>query len=111
YCQGLAGFKDVAKRTIITNLAGTTLVSALTVALLAFGTGMRGYLWAQIVNSIVVVGLLVAVAYKLTPRAARFSWAALPRLDPEVKSFAAASLGMGALDFLVSQADKVLLGL
>ena len=111
YCQVLAGFKDIAKRTIITNFAGTTLVSAITVVLLALGTGMQGYLWAQIVNSLVVVGLLVAVAYRLTPRAARFSWAALPRLDPEVKSFTAASFGMGALDFLVSQADKILLGL
>jgi len=111
YCQVLAGFKDIAKRTIITNFVGTTLVSALTVALLAFGTGMRGYLWAQIVNSVVVVGLLVAVAWKLTPRAARFSRAALPPLEPEVKVFAAAAFGMGALDFLVTQADKILLGL
>jgi len=111
YCQVLAGFKDIAKRTIITNFIGTALVSSLTIALLALGTGMRGYLWAQVVNSIVVVGFLIAIAWKLTPRAARFSWAALPRLDPEVKTFAAAAFGMGAIEFLVSQADKVLLGL
>ncbi|MGH9536286.1 MAG: lipopolysaccharide biosynthesis protein, partial [Terriglobales bacterium] len=36
---------------------------------------------------------------------------ALPPLDPEVISFAAAAFGMSALDFLVSQADKILLGL
>jgi O-antigen/teichoic acid export membrane protein len=111
YCQVLAGFKDISKRTIITNFVGTTLVSALTVAFLAIGAGMRGYLWAQVVNSVVVVVLLVGVAWKLTPAAARFSWATLPPLDPEVKGFAAAALGMGAIDFLVTQADKVLLGL
>lgn len=111
YCQVLAGFKDIAKRTVITNFVGTTLVIALTVVLLALGTGMRGYLWAQIINSIVVVGLLVVAAWKLTPRAARFSAAALPRLNPEVRAFAAAAFGMSALDFLVSQADKILLGL
>ncbi len=72
---------------------------------------MWGYLSAQIINSVVVVGLLVAVAGKLTPRAARFSWAALPPLDSEIKAFAAAAFGMSALDFLVSQADKILLGL
>jgi len=72
--------------------------------------GMRGYLWAQIGNSVVVVALLVAVAWRLTPPAARFSGRPLPPLDPEIKAFAAAAFGMNALDFLVSQADKVLLG-
>lgn len=111
YCQVLAGFKDIAKRTVITNFVGTSLVSSLTIIFLALGTGMQGYLWAQIVNSLVVVGLLVAVAWKLTPKAARFSTASLVPSDPEIKAFAVASLGMGAIDFLVSQADKVLLGL
>jgi len=111
YCQVLGGFKDISKRTVITNFVGTTFVSLLTVVLLAMGTGMQGYLWAQVVNSVVVVALLVAVAWKLTPARARFSWTRLPPLDPEVKNFAAAALGMGAIDFLVTQADKVLLGL
>jgi len=110
-CQVLAGYKDIAKRTVITNFVGTSLLSALTVILLALGTGMRGYLWAQVVNSIVIVGLLIAVAWRLTPKPAHFSNVALPRLGPEVKAFAAASFGMSALDFLVSQADKILLGL
>jgi len=111
FCQVLAGFKDIAKRTIITNFIGTSFVSALSVALLAFGTGMLGYLWAQILNSVMVVALLVVVAWRLFPQEARFSWAPLAPLDPEIKAFAAAALGMGALDFLVSQADKILLGL
>ncbi len=110
YGQVLGGFKDVAKRTIITNFVGSSLVIVLTVILLALGTGMPGYLSTQIVNSVVVLALLVAVAWKLTPTAARFSFAPLPRLDPEIKAFAAAAFGMGVLDFLVSQADKVLLG-
>jgi O-antigen/teichoic acid export membrane protein len=111
YCQVLAGFKDVAKRTVITNFIGSSLVIALTVVLLALGTGMWGYLAAQVANSVVVVTLLVALATKLTPRAARFSWAPLPPLDSEIKAFAAAAFGMSALDFLVSQADKILLGI
>lgn len=111
YSQVLAGYKDVAKRTVITNFVGSPLVIVLTVVLLVLGMGMNGYLAAQIVNSVVVVGLLIAVAWKLTPPAARFSLAPLPAFDPEIKAFAAASFGMTALDFLVSQADKILLGL
>ena len=111
YCQVLAGFKDISKRTVITNFVSTTLVIVLTVVLLAAGFGMRGYLWAQILNSIVIVTLLFAVAWKVTPPSARFSTAPLPPLAPDVVPFAAASLGMGALDFLVSQGDKILLGL
>jgi O-antigen/teichoic acid export membrane protein len=110
YGQVLAGFKDIIKRTVINNFIGTALVIALTVLLLYLGTGMRGYLWAQILNSLASVSLLVAVACKLTPPAARFSWRRIPPLDPEVKAFAAAAFGMNAVEFLVSQADKVLLG-
>jgi O-antigen/teichoic acid export membrane protein len=110
YCQVLGGFKDVARRTVITNFIGSSLVITLTVLFLALGTGMRGYLAAQIFDSVVVVALLVAVARKMTPPAARFSWAPLPAFDPEIKAFAAAAFGMSTLDFLVSQADKMLLG-
>jgi O-antigen/teichoic acid export membrane protein len=111
YCQVLAGFKDVAKRTIITNFVGSPLVIALTVLLLALGTGMWGYLSAQIASSVIVVALLVTAAFRLTPREARFSLATIPPLGFEVKSMALAFLGMSALEFLVTQADKILLGL
>src|ERR1700689_1670901 len=84
YSQVLAGFKDIAKRTVITNFVGSPLVIALTVVLLALGTGMWGYLSAQIVSATIVTVLLVAAAWKLTPPRARFSLATLPPLDPEV---------------------------
>jgi O-antigen/teichoic acid export membrane protein len=111
YCQILAGFKDVAKRTIIINFIGSPLVITLTVVLLVLGTGMWGYLVAQIASTVVLVALLIAVAWKLTPPAARFSLAPVPPFDPEIKAFAAAAFGMGILDFLVTQGDKILLGL
>lgn len=111
YGQILAGFKDIAKRTLITNFIGSPLVMGLTVLLLALRMGMWGYLWAQIVSALVVVVLLVVTAWKLTPAAARFSFSPLSPLDPGICSFAAAGFGMAALDFLVSQADKILLGL
>jgi O-antigen/teichoic acid export membrane protein len=110
YCQILGGFKDVSRRTLITNFVGSALVIVLTVGLLAAGTGMPGYLIAQIINSIIVVALLVRLAGRLTPKEARFSWRPLPRIDPEIKAFTVAAFGMSILDFLVSQADKILLG-
>jgi O-antigen/teichoic acid export membrane protein len=111
YCQVLAGFKDIAKRTVITNFVGSPLVIGLTVLLLALGTGMWGYLAAQIASSVVVVTLLLVAVWKLTPRGDRVSLEALRPFDPEVKSLALAYLGMSVLEFLVSQADKILLGL
>lgn len=110
YAQVLAGYKDVGKRTVITNFIGTSLTIALTVSLLMLGTGMRGYLWAQIISAVIVVLLLIAVAHKLTPKLARFSWRPLPAFDPEIKAFAAAAFGMNVLDFLAAQADKIMLG-
>lgn len=111
YCQVLAGFKEITKRTVITNFVGSPLVIALTVLLLALGTGMWGYLAAQVISNVAVVALLVVVAWQLTPPAARFSFAALPPVDSEIKSFTAAVFGMNVVDFLASQADKILLGL
>lgn len=111
YCQVLAGFKEITKRTVITNFVGSPLVIALTVGLLALGTGMWGYLTAQIISNLVVVTLLVVVAWRLTPAAARFSFLPLPPFDSEVKSFTAAVFGMNVVDFLASQADKIILGL
>jgi O-antigen/teichoic acid export membrane protein len=111
YCQVLAGFKEITKRTVITNFVGSPLVIALTVLLLALGTGMWGYLSAQIISNVAVVTLLVVVAGKLTPAAARFSFSPLPPLDSEVKTFTAAVFGMNVVDFLGSQADKIILGL
>jgi O-antigen/teichoic acid export membrane protein len=110
YAQILAGFKDVVKRTVISNFIGTPVVLFFTVVLLATGMGLWGYMVAQIINAVVVAVLLVGIAWKLTPVRARWSAARLPPLAPEIISFSTATLGMNVLDFLVSQTDKILLG-
>jgi len=110
YSHVIAGFKDIAKRTLITNFIGTPFVLLLTVLLLALGMGLRGYIVAQIVNAIVIVLLLARLTWRLTPTPAHFSLAPLAPLPPEILSFSGATFGMSALDFLVSQADKILLG-
>jgi O-antigen/teichoic acid export membrane protein len=109
--QVLAGFKDVARRTVITNFIGTPLMMVLAVALLALGSGLWGYIGAQVVSSVVTVLLLARVVWTLTPPAARSFSSGVPHLEPEVIRFSAAILWVGILEFLLAQADKILLGM
>jgi O-antigen/teichoic acid export membrane protein len=111
YAQVLAGFKDVAKRTVITNFIGTPLVLVLTVILLAAGMGLQGYLAAQIIGSLSVLIFLLRVAWKLMPPVARNFNVPSPNVDREVVSFSAATFAMNGIDFLTSQGDKILIGL
>jgi O-antigen/teichoic acid export membrane protein len=109
--QVLAGFKDVARRTVITNFVGTPLMMVLAVALLALGSGLSGYIGAQVVSAVVTVLLLARVVWTLTPAVARSLSAGVPHLDIEVIHFSAAIFGVGVLEFLLAQADKILLGM
>src|SRR5437868_7085017 len=109
--QVAAGFKDVARRTMVTNFIATPVGLVLTVVLLKLGTGLWGYVVAQIISTIMLALLLLRLMWKLTPAPARFSTQSLPRLEKGVISFAGAALGMSLVDFLSSQADKILLGL
>jgi O-antigen/teichoic acid export membrane protein len=108
--QVLAGYKDVARRTVVTNLIGSPTMMLLTLGLAALGLGLRGYIIAQVLSAVIVLILLVAVVWRLTPRAARsFAWR-LPPLEKEVMSFSAVILGTGLLEFLMAQSDKILIG-
>jgi O-antigen/teichoic acid export membrane protein len=111
YAQVLAGFKGVAQRTVIANFVGSPVVMVLTVILLAGGMRLWGYLTAHVLGAAVVLALMVAMARRLTPPAARFARGPVPPLQREIVSFSAASFGMNAIAFLSGQADKILLGL
>lgn len=107
----LAGYKDVARRTVITNFFGTPMMMVLAVALLMWGSGLWGYVIAQVVAAALVIGALAWSVWKLTPAEARNSHTPSMPLQPEVYSFSAAVLGVAFLEFLMSQTDKLLLGL
>jgi O-antigen/teichoic acid export membrane protein len=111
YAQVLAGFKDVAKRTVITNFVGTPLALLLTVILLVSGMSLRGYLAAQVIGSLVVLMFMLRAVWKLIPPAARDLSAPLPELDRQIFSFSAATFAMNGIEFLSSQGDKILIGL
>ena len=109
--QVLAGYKDVALRTVITNFISSPLNIVLGVLFLAGGMGLRGYVLAQIVSAVIVLALLLGAVWRLTPRAARHFTSNLPKVEPEVFWFSAAVFGVSLLEFLLAQADKIMLGI
>jgi len=108
--QALAGFKDVAKRTVITNFVGQVLTMSFAIALLTAGFGLRGYLIAQVASGAIIVILLARATVKLSPAEARVPSIGWPPLEAEVVSFSMAFFGVQGLEFLLAQTDKVLLG-
>ena len=108
--QVLQGYKDVLSRTGITNFIGTPLMISLTIILTALGFGLWGYIFAQVVSAAVVLFLLLRMVWKLTPAAARHLTGALLPLEKEVFTFTTAVFGIGTLEFLLAQFDKILIG-
>jgi O-antigen/teichoic acid export membrane protein len=108
--QVLAGYKDVARRTVVTSFIANPATMVFTLALITFGLGLWGYIFAQVASAVVVLALLVAMVWQLTPKVARSFSAGLPTLEREVISFSAIAFGVSFLEFLISQADRVLIG-
>jgi O-antigen/teichoic acid export membrane protein len=110
FAQVLAGYKDVTRRTLITNFVGTPSTMVLTVALLSVGAGLRGYLFAQVVSSVLVLLLLLWSIWNITPPQARLWTGPWADMDSEVVAFSSTVFGIGILEFCLAQADKVLIG-
>lgn len=108
--QVLAGYKDVARRTLITNFVGSPLNIVFGIVLLSLGFGLRGYLLAQVASAAMVVLLLLVAVWLLTPAQARRVPRTAAPMEREVFWFSAAVFGVSILEFVLSQADKILLG-
>ena len=108
--QVLTGYRDVARRTVITSFIGNPLTMLFTLALVAAGLGLWGYLFSQAASAFVVIVLLGVAVWKLTPRAARAFSGGLAAIEKEVISFSAVAFGVSFLEYLMSQADKILIG-
>jgi O-antigen/teichoic acid export membrane protein len=108
--QILNGYKDVSRRTVITNFVGSPVTMALTVGLLVMGMGLTGYMWAQIGGTVIVLLLLTGAVWRHTPQAARQAMSLSPDLNREVISFSAASFGVAILELMMSQTDKIMIG-
>ena len=108
--QILGGFKDVARRTLITNFVGSPLMMVFTLAMVGLGFGLWGYIFAQVASAAVVLILLLVVCWKLTPPPARSFSMGIPGVEKEVLWFSAATFGMTFLEYLLGQTDKILIG-
>jgi O-antigen/teichoic acid export membrane protein len=110
YGKVLAGYRDLKLNTLIVSFVGSPLTMLAAALLISAGFGLRGYLVAQILASALVCCMLLLAVRHLTPVEARFS--AQPGSSPgkEVWSFSASMLGIGFLEFIISQVDKVVLG-
>jgi O-antigen/teichoic acid export membrane protein len=106
----LAGYKEVGRRTLITRFVASPVTMAITILLVTLGAGLWGYLAAQIISAVIVLGLLLTLVWRLTPAPARsFNFRKIS-LEPEVRSFSAAMFGVGLLEFFMAQSDRVALG-
>jgi len=110
YGKVLAGYRDIKLRTWILSFIGSPLNMLTAILLITMGMGLRGYITAQVISSAVICVLLVIAVRRFTPAAARFSVRPSSSPPREVWSFSAAMLGIGFLEFLVGQVDKIALG-
>jgi O-antigen/teichoic acid export membrane protein len=111
YQRILEGYHQVGRRTVITNFIGTPAMMLLSVLLIGLGWGLRGYLLAQAIGAALVVALLVFAVWELTPEEARLSFRLPLPLERDVWSFSKAAMGLLLLQFLMSQVDKIALGI
>jgi O-antigen/teichoic acid export membrane protein len=107
--QVMAGYRDVARRTAITHFIGTPVNIAIAVLLISLGFGLGGYLAAQVGSALLVLGLLAVSVWRLTPVEARARGRSAP-VEGRVVAFSAVAFGIAAVDFALSQTDKIVLG-
>ncbi len=110
YGKVLVGYRDVKLRTLIVNFIGSPLTMLLSMLLITTGLGLFGYLAAQIASAVIVSLLLLLAVRQLTPAAARFSAQSGSLPEREVWSFSASMLGIGGMEFVMGQADRIALG-
>jgi len=110
YGKVLAGYQDINRRTLIVNFIGSPLNILIAVVLITLGFGLSGYLAAQIVSAVTVLVLLFYAVLRLTPPQARFSSHPGRPLQPEVVSFSYTLIGVGLMEFVMAQVDKISLG-
>jgi O-antigen/teichoic acid export membrane protein len=110
FARVLAGYKQVARNTILTTFLGMPTMMLCTIAFVAAGWGLRGYLIAQVSADAVVLICLAITVWKLTPRSARLFSRPLPKFEKRVVSFSLVALAMEILGFIILHADKIFLG-
>lgn len=106
--QVMAGYRDVGRRTLITHFTGTPANVTIAVLLISLGFGLTGYLAAQVASSCMVLCLLAAAVWKMSPADTRN--ASGIHIKREVVTFSSVAYGIAGLQFLLAQSDKIVLG-
>ncbi|HEY4660387.1 MAG TPA: flippase [Terriglobales bacterium] len=106
--QVMAGYRDVARRTLITHFTGTPANIAIAVLLITLGFGLTGYMAAQVLSALLVLCLLGASVLKMSPAETRS--ASGLHIKQEVVAFSTVAYGIAALQFFLAQSDKIVLG-
>jgi O-antigen/teichoic acid export membrane protein len=106
--QVMAGYRDIARRTLITHFTGTPANIAIAVLLISLGFGLSGYMVAQVASALLVLCLLCASVWKMSPAESRSALGL--HINREVVAFSAVAYGIAALQFLLAQSDKIVLG-
>jgi O-antigen/teichoic acid export membrane protein len=107
--QVMAGYGDVARRTVITHFIGTPATMGFAVLLISLGVGLSGYMAAQVVSALLMLVLMAIAVWRMTPADAHWRGRVV-RIEKQVASFSAAAFGLAAMDFALSQTDKIVLG-
>lgn len=110
YGNVLTGYREVGRRTLIAKFVASPVTIAGSVLLIWLGYGLWGYLIGQIASAICVMILLLWFAWRLTPAEARLPDFKKLGINREVWSFSAAMFGVGLMQFLMVQTDRVALG-
>jgi O-antigen/teichoic acid export membrane protein len=110
FSKVLAGYKRAGHVALVTRFVASPLTMVLAVLLITLGGGLWGYLIAQIVSALVIAAFLISLVWRLTSPSARLFDVKRPWIQREVWSFSAAMFGMGFMEFLIGQSDRVALG-
>jgi len=106
----LAGYKEVGRRTLITRFVASPVTMGFAIVLISLGAGLWGYLFAQVAGAVVAMTLLISLVRRLTPLAARVPDLSKLYIESEVWLFSAATFGLGLMEFVMGQSDRVALG-
>ena len=110
YSKVLVGYREVGRLAMITKFVASPVTMAVSFLLIALGGGLWGYLIAQIVSAVFIMAILISTMWRLTPAVARSPDLKRLWLEPEVRSFSVAMFGIGLMEFLINQPDKISLG-
>jgi O-antigen/teichoic acid export membrane protein len=108
--QTLCGFRKVSRSTTITNFVSFPFMILLTVVGLGFGLSLWAYVAAQVAAETLTLILVAFSLNELIPPAASQQEFQQPALQHDVRWFAAAMFGISILEFILGQADRLIVG-